>query len=75
MAATLGDVVRRRLLVAGYEPDSFTVIVGWAEFPHRATDREGLMTAALQALEASREEAHETGDRREPSPRPATGSA
>ena len=53
MAATVAGVVRQRLLVAGFDPDSFDVALGWAEFPHRATDRMGLMTAALEALEAS----------------------
>ena len=37
MASTLTDVVRRRLLVAGYDLQEFAVVVGWAEFPHRAT--------------------------------------
>jgi hypothetical protein len=53
MAATTAGVVRQRLLVAGFDPDRFDVALGWAEFPHRATDREGLMTAALEALDAS----------------------
>lgn len=53
MAATVAGVVRQRLLVAGFDPDGFDVALGWAEFPHRASEREGLMTAALEALEAS----------------------
>ncbi|MGH2979923.1 MAG: GGDEF domain-containing protein [Solirubrobacterales bacterium] len=54
MASTLAAVVRRRLVVAGFEPDQFEVAVGWAEFPHRATTREDLMLAALEALEVSK---------------------
>jgi GGDEF domain-containing protein len=53
MAATVAAAVRQRLVVAGFDPDNFDVATGWAEFPHRATEREGLMTAALEALEAS----------------------
>ena len=53
MAATVAGIVRQRLLVAGFDPDGFDVALGWAEFPHRATEREGLMTAALEALKAS----------------------
>jgi len=53
MAATVAGAVRHRLVVAGFDPDAFDVATGWAEFPHRATKREGLMTAAVEALEAS----------------------
>ena len=53
MAHTVAGVVRQRLLVAGFDAEGFDVALGWAEFPHRATEREGLMTAALEALEAS----------------------
>ena len=53
MAATVAGSVRHRLVVAGFDPDAFDVVTGWAEFPHRATEREGLMTAALEALETS----------------------
>jgi GGDEF domain-containing protein len=56
MAATVAAVVRERLLVAGFEGAHFDVAVGWAEFPHRATSREGLMSAAQDALEASKRE-------------------
>ena len=53
MASTVAGVVRQRLLVAGFDAEGFDVALGWAEFPHRATEREGLMKAALDALEAS----------------------
>jgi GGDEF domain-containing protein len=59
MAATIADLVRHRLVVAGYNPDTFQVAVGWAEFPHRATTREDLMLAALEALEVSKTDAGE----------------
>lgn len=75
MAATVAGSVRHRLVVAGFDPDAFDVVTGWAEFPHRATDREGLMTAALEALQASLDGSAATrsapgGPRTEP----ATGS-
>ena len=53
MATTVADAVRQRLLVAGFDPDGFDIATGWAEFPHRAPERVGLMTAALEALETS----------------------
>ena len=53
MAHTVAGAVRQRLVVAGFDPNGFDVATGWAEFPHRATERQGLMTAALEALEAS----------------------
>jgi hypothetical protein len=54
MASTLVNVVRQRLVVAGFHPEEFQVAVGWAEFPHRAANREDLMLAALEALEISK---------------------
>jgi GGDEF domain-containing protein len=54
MASTLTDKVRHRLVVAGFDQSEFQVAVGWAEFPHRATTREDLMLAALEALEISK---------------------
>jgi GGDEF domain-containing protein len=54
MASTIVAVVRQRLVVAGFEPGTFDVAVGWAEFPHRATTREDLVLAALEALEVSK---------------------
>ena len=76
MAETVAGVVRQRLLVAGFAPDSFDVILGWAEFPHRATDREGLMAAALAALEASAGRSAATrAEHGGASTEPATGSA
>jgi GGDEF domain-containing protein len=62
MASTIVAVVRQRLVVAGFEPGTFDVAVGWAEFPHRATTREDLVLAALEALEVSKT----SGARREP---------
>jgi GGDEF domain-containing protein len=75
MAAILGDVVRQRLLVAGYDPQGFAVAVGWAEFPHRAKTHEELMGAALRALEASKEQAGMPAGQSGPSAEPATGPA
>jgi GGDEF domain-containing protein len=76
MASTLGSVVRQRLLVAGFASDRFEVAVGWADFPHRASTREDLVLAAMEALEASK-----TGAVEHPAehgghhPAPAAGSA
>lgn len=76
MAATLSAMVRQRLLVAGFEEGSFDVAVGWAEFPHRATTREDLMLAALEALEISKgSPAGHPAEHGAPSTEPATGSA
>ena len=76
MAATVASLVRQRLVVAGYDPDTFQVATGWAEFPHRASNREELMLAALEALEVSKTGAGqlnpEPGGHR---PAPAAGSA
>jgi GGDEF domain-containing protein len=73
MAATVAGVVRERLIVAGFEGAKFDVAVGWAEFPHRATTREGLMAAAQDALEASKREGAEHGAAT-PQGAPAAGS-
>jgi GGDEF domain-containing protein len=75
MATTTADVVRHRLRVAGFEPDAIDVAVGWAEFPHRATTRDGLMAAALEALEASRGGAAERQSEPGASTEPAAGPA
>ena len=76
MATTVASLVRQRLVVAGYDPDTFQVATGWAEFPHRASNREELMLAALEALEVSKTGAEqhspEPGGHR---PAPAAGSA
>ena len=74
MASTTAEIIRQRLTVAGFDPETFEVGVGWAEFPHRATTRDGLMAAAAEALEASKAgpERHEEPG---PSTEPAAGPA
>jgi diguanylate cyclase (GGDEF)-like protein len=74
MAATVSAIVRERLLVAGFAADSFDVAVGWAEFPHRATTREGLMSAAQEALRASRQPDAQRGEQEARPGAPAPGS-
>jgi GGDEF domain-containing protein len=75
-ASTLAAVVRQRLVVAGFEPGSFEVAVGWAEFPHRATTREDLVLAALEALEVSKTGGYErAAEHSGPHTAPATDSA
>ena len=73
MANTLAGVVRQRLMVAGFDSEMFSVDVGWAEFPHRATTREDLMAAAQAALEATRSRAPEPAEQGGASTEPATG--
>jgi GGDEF domain-containing protein len=76
MASTLGSVVRQRLLVAGFASDRFEVAVGWADFPHRASTREDLVLAAMEALEASKTGAVEhPAEQGGHHPAPAAGSA
>jgi GGDEF domain-containing protein len=75
LAATLTGVVRERLLVAGHDPREFAVLAGWAEFPHRATTREELMAAAVQALEDSAVGAEQPAGQGNTQARPAAGPA
>ena len=53
MAATVAGVVRQRLVVAGFDPDGFDVATAGRSSRTAPPTREGLMTAALEALEAS----------------------
>jgi GGDEF domain-containing protein len=75
LAATLTEVVRQRLLVAGHDPQEFAVLAGWAEFPHRATTRPELMAAAVQALEDSAAGAGYPAGQGDAQARPAAGPA
>jgi hypothetical protein len=75
-STTLAETVRKRLVVAGFAPEDFQVAVGWAEFPHRATTREDLMLAALEATELSKTGAAPLpAEHGSASTEPATGSA
>jgi GGDEF domain-containing protein len=53
ISETVADVVRRRLVTLGFEPDAFDIAVGWADFPHRAQSRAGLLAAAVADLDAA----------------------
>jgi len=75
LAATLTEVVRHRLVVAGHDPQGFSVLAGWAEFPHRATSRPELMAAAVQALEDSAAGVEQPAGQGGVQRRPATGRA
>ena len=76
MASILTEKIRQRLVIAGFDSDQFQVAVGWAEFPHRATTREDLMLAALEALEISKSgDAERLAEHGGHSTEPATGSA
>jgi GGDEF domain-containing protein len=73
MGNTVAGVVRQRLMVAGFEPETFSVDVGWAEFPHRATTRDGLLAAAQAAIEATRSRTVQPAEQGGASTEPATG--
>jgi diguanylate cyclase (GGDEF)-like protein len=75
MGNTLAGMVRERLMVAGYDPETFSVDVGWAEFPHRATTRDDLMAAAQASLDAARSRGAQPAEQAGHSTEPATGSA
>ena len=49
----LVDVVRKRLMTLGYEADSFTIAVGWADFPKAAKSRAELLQLARVSVEAT----------------------
>jgi len=51
VAGTTADMVRRRLIAAGYDGGSFDIAVGWADFPTIARTPEGLIAAATESLE------------------------
>jgi GGDEF domain-containing protein len=73
VAGTVADMVRRRLIAAGYDGGSFDIAVGWADFPGIARTPEGLIAAATQSLE--RGDRGLSGESAFPSvsPRPAPG--
>jgi diguanylate cyclase (GGDEF)-like protein len=49
----LVDVVRKRLMTLGYESGSFTIAVGWADYPKTARSRAELLQLARVSVEAS----------------------
>jgi GGDEF domain-containing protein len=51
VAGTVADMVRRRLISAGYDGGSFEVAVGWADFPGAAATAEELVAATKASLE------------------------
>jgi GGDEF domain-containing protein len=73
VAGTVADMVRRRLISAGYDGGSFDVAVGWADFPGAAQTPTDLIAAATQSLE--RGDRGLTGEGSFPAiaPRPAAG--
>jgi diguanylate cyclase (GGDEF)-like protein len=70
-AETASEVIRSGIESIGYSPASFEVAVGWADYPHHADTRDGLISAAEHNLEAA---ALRTELRR-PSPLPAEKSS
>jgi GGDEF domain-containing protein len=53
VAETASEVVRNEIESLGYSPDSFQVVVGWADYPHHADSRDELLAAAQHNLEAA----------------------
>ncbi len=51
VAGTVADMVRRRLISAGYDGGSFEVAVGWADFPGAAETAPALVDATRASLE------------------------
>ena len=51
VAGTVADMVRRRLISAGYDGGSFEVAVGWADYPGAAETAPGLVEATIASLE------------------------
>jgi GGDEF domain-containing protein len=51
VAGTVADMVRRRLITAGYDGGTFDVAVGWADFPGVAETPAELIAAATDSLE------------------------
>lgn len=51
VAGTVADMVRRRLISAGYDGGTFEVAVGWADYPGAAQTAPALMDATISSLE------------------------
>ena len=51
VAGTVADMVRRRLISAGYDGGNFEVAVGWADFPANASTAQELIAATTASLE------------------------
>ncbi len=51
VAGTVADMVRRRLISAGYDGGNFEVAVGWADYPGTAENASDLVTATTASLE------------------------
>ena len=53
VAEIVTQVIREAVESLGYSASSFDVAVGWADFPHRADNREELVAAAQHNLDAA----------------------
>lgn len=51
VAGTVADMVRRRLISAGYDGGNFEVAVGWADYPSGASTATELIAATTASLE------------------------
>jgi len=73
VAGTVADMVRKRLIAAGYDAGSFDVAVGWADYPGVADSAAGLMGAATESLERRERGLFGAPASPQATPRPAAG--
>jgi hypothetical protein len=73
VAGTVADMVRRRLISAGYDGGSFEVAVGWADFPGSASNAEELIAATTDSLERRDRGLAGGGSAPQATPHPAPG--
>jgi GGDEF domain-containing protein len=73
VAGTVADMVRRRLISAGYDGGNFDVAVGWADFPSNASTGEELIAATKASLERGDRGLSGGVTAPQPTPHPAPG--
>jgi GGDEF domain-containing protein len=73
VAGTVADMVRRRLISAGYDGGSFEVAVGWADFPGSASTAAELVAATTASLERGDRGLAGAGRAPQATPHPAPG--
>lgn len=73
VAGTVADMVRKRLISAGYDAGSFDIAVGWADYPGVADTAGGLIGSATASLERSESARGGTFGSPQATPHPAAG--
>jgi diguanylate cyclase (GGDEF)-like protein len=53
VAETITDVMQNEFQALGHDPSSFKVAAGWADYPHHADSRAGLLEKAKDNLDAA----------------------